>query len=83
MINWKKKGDKKGEYIKIYVLYICKILTRIAVFWIFERNIWNIGNAIKFFIIEICIIICLKYDLNDLNDERKNSVIEFEGDKDW
>lgn len=62
------------------MLYICKILTRIAVFWIFERNIWNIGNAIKFFIIEICIIICLKYDLND---ERKNSVIEFEGDKDW
>lgn len=55
------------------MLYICKILTRIAVFWIFERNIWNIGNAIKFFIIEICIIICLKYDLNDLNDERKNS----------
>lgn len=65
------------------MLYICKILTRIAVLWIFERNIWNIGNAIKFFIIEICIIICLKYDLNDLNDERKNSVIEFEGDKDW
>lgn len=30
-------------------------------------------HAVKFLIIEICIIICLEYDLNDLNDEKKSS----------
>lgn len=40
------------------------------VFWIF--GILEMVHAVKFLIIEICIII-LKYDLNDLNDERKNS----------
>lgn len=70
----KKNKNKKSEYIRIYVIYIYVKswleFCNCDIFWIF--GILEMVHAVKFLIIEICIII-LEYDLNDLNDEKKSS----------